>query len=482
MVCYAALHPGLRSLLEFEEQRLGVPFCVRRENLADCSIPPFRPVLDVVIHFGHQLEWVDVLIHREHYQVRCPIGLVEDEQHFGFVDGRKDLHPLAGVTRNQVHVYLDLQWLFQRPGTLTKVGGSGEVPAHRLNQLVDLFLPAALTRAARNISRYDWREERREYLQCTTASRECQVREWKNAIRINDLSIQDKSWELSQLASKNQELREQVRCFEKLTRKALERRATEDHQNLVRMIGRGLDSLQVTETEIRATTDHIDLYWNGTDYDLGRFEIRIPLREGTLTIHQKEPDRIVDGFPHPHVNSQGVPCLGNIAGMVRQFLGEGEVFQLVTLLLTFLRSYNEDNPYLRLERWDPDWEDDDEEDRWESCYSDASLSDCATCSDWDCPYRDGAESRCTENRETETCIECALCSRHQDALEECRSNHSPPECVTCTRECAFAGDEYACFESHDGEECSRCGNENCSNYPEEDDETERRTGQAVSAA
>lgn len=475
------LHPGLRALLEFEQQRLGLPLQVRHQDLTQVVSSRFRPVLDVVLHMGPRLETLDVRLDDHHFQLRCPVGLCEDDRRFGFLDRHYGLYPLAGVTGNQVHVYYDLDWVFRRPWTLRPVGSSSmDLPANPLHVLAEVTLTAALQRAARNIRQYDWRQERGQYLQYTSAARIQKAREWSDHVAANERSIQDKVWEIRQLVSKNRELRDRLRHHQDLTLRMLERRAAEDHDTLVKMVGKGLRDFEVDHQELRAITEPIDIHWNGMTYDLGSFELRIPVVEGSLLIHQRNTERIVEGYPHPHINSQGVPCLGNIAITVGELLGEGRYGQLVILLLEFLRSYNEDNPYLRLERWDPDWED-DEEDRFESCYREATLKECATCGDYDCPYHDGAQRRCYENTDTKRCIECGECDLSSEATDQCREDHERWECVSCTRECAFAGDEYACYEGHEGQECPTCDNNQCA-YHGEHHERNRRVDPAVSAA
>ena len=236
------------------------------------------------------------------------------------------------------------------------------------------------------------------------------------------------------------------------------------------MLGKGLRSFEMGNGVLQAVTAPMEIVWDGGRYDMGSYRISLPLSSGRLAIHPERGCTDVDGYPHPHVNSDGNPCLGNIGGPLAQLLGEGEHAQAIVLLLEFLRSYNPDNPYIRLERWDPDWE--DEDDRWERCYDEASFSDCATCDDWDCSHREGAEHRCYEYADTDDCIACAACERHRNAIESCRSTCDPEDCVTCDQECTYAGDEGACHEVHDGERCVDCHNHDCNHYREEDDDDE----------
>ena len=225
------------------------------------------------------------------------------------------------------------------------------------------------------------------------------------------------------------------------------------------------------EGNLRCLSGSINIEYGGVTYELGCYWIVLPLGQGRLTITPEDRSHDVEGYPHPHIASDGTPCLGNIGASVAQLRGEGKHFECVTMLLEFLRSYNPDNPYLRIERWDPDWQDDD--DRFDSCYDDASLSDCATCNDDECHHLDGARRRCYEHTDTNDCIECAGCNRRRDAIDHCRERHESHECVTCETECTFAGDVEACFETHAGENCATCLNEDCDHHKENQNETNR---------
>ena len=470
MVIHGSIHPGLASALAFEEQRLGLPLELHRRHLLDLpAIAPFRPVLDLTLHTASTMEQFPVLLDDELLEITAPAYVIDDEQVFGYRGRRGELAPLAGVTGNRVRLYFDLEALFRHPEQVRRYPTNGDRPGGQPgNRLLDLVLTPALTRASRNIRAYAWKEERDSYARQKQRAREQQVDEWRRAVRENDTAIEEKTWLIRSLAEKNQQLRGQVRSFELLTRRRMIRQAHEDHAQIVRMLGRGLRTLQIENGLLRAVTAPVEITWDGVSYSMGTYCIHLPLGNGRLTIHPESGCEDVDGFSHPHINSDGIPCLGNIGGTLAQLLGEGENAQAITLLLEFLRSYNPDNPYIRLERWDPDWEDEDS--RWENCYDNASLSDCATCDDEDCPHREDAQSRCYENTDTSDCISCAGCDLHREAIESCRSSRSSEECVSCDSDCTYAGDEEACFESHDGENCLDCDNTNCNHFREEDDD------------
>jgi hypothetical protein len=463
MHAYQSIHPALTGILQFEEQRLGIPIEVVKKSLYNHPPSSFQPVIEVRIHTGTAPETFPILLADELLDVTAPVHVSVEAREIGFSDNTGQFCPLAGVTDNRVNLFFDLNELFY-PGNVRRKSINGSVSGHPGNKVADLIFTQALVIAQRNIRRYDWKNETREYTSHVLAARQKIVEEWRTAHRQNERNIEEKSWEIQKLARKNGELRQRIKTHEQLTSKRIERKAREDHSGLIRLLGRGLGSIDVVNGVLRTITAPVKIDWCGVTYEMGRYVISIPLGEGRLTIKPLD-DNEVEGYPHPHVASDGAPCLGNLGATIAQLLGEGEHFQLVTTLLEFLRSYNPDNPYLRLERWDPDWQ--DEDDRYESCYDDASLSDCATCGDWDCSHRDGAERRCYEHTDTDDCIACGGCDRHQDAMHYCRENHSFHECVTCDQGCTFAGDEEACYEAHSGELCNDCPNEDCQHHTEE---------------
>jgi len=471
MQCNQPIHPALAGLLQFEEQRLGLPIEVVKKPLYNLSpSPPFRPVIEVRIHTGTRPETFPVLLVDELLEITAPVHVTTEAREVGFTDNTGQFCPLAGITDNRVAIHFDLDEVFHS-GNVIRKPTNGTVPTGNPgNKVADLVCSQAFAIALGNVRRYDWKRETQEFITCVLAARQKTVDEWSQAYRQNERSLEEKSFDIQQLARKNGELRQRIRTHNQLTRKRVERKAREDHSGLVKLLGRGLGSIEVDGGVLRAVTAAIEIFWCGVTYEMGRYIISVPLGEGRLTIKPQDGNE-VEGYPHPHVASDGAPCLGNIGATVAQLLGEGEHFQLVTTLLEFLRSYNPDNPYLRLERWDPEWE--DEDDRYESCYDDASLSDCATCNDWDCSHREAAESRCYEHTDTDDCISCGGCDRHLDAISHCRETHEGHECVACDVSCTHAGDEEVCHEVHAGEDCTACPNETCNHYQENQNEDNR---------
>jgi hypothetical protein len=170
--------------------------------------------------------------------------------------------------------------------------------------------------------------------------------------------------------------------------------------------------------------------------------------------------------------------MGNAEPMLHEAVGRSDLTGAIAVILEFLQGYNEDSPYCRIERWDPDYRDDDDDN--EFCYEHSGPHDCVVCSR-DCGYRDDAESRCWEYHEDdpEYCIECRDCDYHSTAEDDCHGNQmragTPARCVlTCRRsQCNYHADYDACHECHDGSYCKGCdAGSDCPHYESDDEEPE----------
>jgi hypothetical protein len=136
----------------------------------------------------------------------------------------------------------------------------------------------------------------------------------------------------------------------------------------------------------------------------------------------------------------GAPCWGNLLTSVAECRASGDMFHVIMLADRLLRSYNPGSPYVELNRWDPNWTD---EDRHERCFDNAHpFLDCVGCEDDYCPWWDSRHDRCwdslleslevvTNDEEDllESCVSCGLCGHHEEAadrLAELRSEDEQP--------------------------------------------------------
>ena len=157
---------------------------------------------------------------------------------------------------------------------------------------------------------------------------------------------------------------------ELLARKALERPgevgASPGVQQETMLHARGAESLRslVASGEyeeitpeagdsLAARTSPVTIAFDGWDFALGRFDIRVG---GDEVLAIRSADGVcVRGCPHPHVASDGLPCLGNIGPAVYRAIEQRRFAEALSAIRVFLGSYNPSSPYVRLDEFDPNY-------------------------------------------------------------------------------------------------------------------------------
>jgi len=158
---------------------------------------------------------------------------------------------------------------------------------------------------------------------------------------------------------------------------------------------------------ISATTTPITIEYNGWQFPLGKYNINIDTK-GNTTIEALDPPTDTD-YPHPHVGTDGYPCLGNIAADIPKMLGSMRIAEALQVLYEFLCKYNPDSPYEKISRFDPTGQ-----------YYDEDDNPCDNCDESCSPY---CIFECGENNGQYECSDCyeyrtyycySECSHNQD--------------------------------------------------------------------
>ena len=106
---------------------------------------------------------------------------------------------------------------------------------------------------------------------------------------------------------------------------------------------------------IVVTTKPIKIEHLGELYFIGRFQIT--LHVGTMStcmLLMKNLDQNIQGHAHPHIESNGVPCLGNIKECMPQMIGANQFAAAINVAIQYLKSYTYDEngkPYILISRW-----------------------------------------------------------------------------------------------------------------------------------
>ena len=194
-----------------------------------------------------------------------------------------------------------------------------------------------------------------------------------------------------------------------------------------------------------ARTSNILIEHNDWVFELARYEINIDAT-GKVTI--LSADGIdADGYPHPHVDGNGKPCWGNIGGDVAKAIGRMRVFETLTLLYDFVASYNPDGPFIRIGKFDDNYDDPDE-DRCEDCddyHSPYCIAECGHNGAWSCSdcgsYRTSyCYADCEYNlpgfQYVSPCDDCSMTEAH--CFLVCEHNEAWEQNNPCT-ECSQEG-------------------------------------------
>ena len=179
---------------------------------------------------------------------------------------------------------------------------------------------------------------------------------------------------------------------------------------------------------ISATTTPITIEYDGWQFPLGRYNISINPK-GDITIEALELPTDTEN-PHPHVSTDGVPCLGNIAADIPKMLGSMRIAEALQVLYEFLCEYNPDSPYEKISRFDPTGQYYDEDDNpCENCDESCSphcIFECGenndqySCRDCYEHRTDYCYSECSYNEDFERCSPCDDCG--DESTEHCYLN------------------------------------------------------------
>ena len=453
-------HPGLRALLSFEATRHQIQVEYREVDEFPPSTTAFVPRVEILSYCGGEVGAADLAVNACNvpYQgpLACACGMPDDEVRIGDV-------LVGGVTGNRIVLRFSLESLFRQVEEKAATDAPDPTaptmnPAH---QIFDAIMSRALPLAIRNVREHDWKSEADAYVRMKLDVLDRSTRSWKEELSKNDRSIDEKTWEIMGLVTRNERLRDALDGFQDSTRMQLRRKAVEEHGEMIKMLGAGaIRNLHCDGGQVEFETGKIEIDYDDYTYVIGPYRASLDLGEGTVRITGLPGCTKVDGYTHPHVASGGTPCLGNMAPVIAKTLGAGDVVGAIATVLEFLHAYNHGNGYIDLMRWNPDYEDEDS--KFESCYDNSASHDCVVCGDEACPYRDGAEHRCWENHDQADCIECGDCSYRDTAIQNCREEHEPWECTECSRACSYAGDTAECQAA---DRCDDCPLKDCRHNP-----------------
>lgn len=334
------MHPTLSALIDFERERSETDISWSRQ--APGTNGAFRPVIQFqgprYGYGGRVLVPQDGKLH----EIMVAAGIAEKGEIIGLAhDG--DFYRLAAVDGRHVTLTFDLEAVFENPP-------EGLNP----KKLFEDIAGQAIPKAKAYIAAYKWEHEADKYLEWNTAGFEEQVGGWRQNVHENEYALDRAHSTIVNLLRKNAELRDMLEAAGKVTRVKREELSKSEFQSLLKMMPTPVTSVEMQGGELQLETVPLTVEHDGVDYDLGSFHIRVG--NDRVRIHSPA-DRV---YPHPHVSDSGIVCWGSIGTEVARLLGEREHAALVAVIIEFLRSYNAEDAYRRIEFWgdDPPYDDD----------------------------------------------------------------------------------------------------------------------------
>ncbi|MBU0507768.1 hypothetical protein KKH27_02880, partial [bacterium] len=242
-------------------------------------------------------------------------------------------------------------------------------------------------------------------------------RELTSSIREDSYELERLSLQMMQLARKLETDRQVLKMFERAP-DWIKARATRIFVDLMKLVPGTYTSFRIEDTSVIGVTHPIDIEHDGCTYHFNAYEVEADLCQGKVRISGGTES---NGYIHPHVTDESTNiCWGNIGHLVQRLVGELDLFPLFQLVHQFLTTYNEADPYQRIEKWDPNWIDEEEEEEpycsWCDDYG-HEICDCDQC--WWCEhcqqYDDHDEENCPNRPKEEESEEAHAVAEEQAA-------------------------------------------------------------------
>ena len=334
-------HPTMRPYLADLEARFGLPitYCRWFPRYLDTQhhrheIELFGPYAGVASPFsiphGDIVHTPDVVWSLPDIGQRIELTLADN------------IYPVAFVQGRRIRLAFDLEKLFEVPGDLLP------------GQVLEAVLAPAMALAAHNVKDYNWSAESDAFVHWNVTGVDAQIATWRGNVRDNEYELDRLCAMSAGVVRKNSEIRENINAASKLTKEDRLTKAKSEFALLTKMIPEVIKSIAVEHSRLIVVLQPITLEHDYNDYELGT--ITLTITADNVRIASDLSHR----YPHPHVSSDGVPCWGNLGSVIARALGEREYVGLVVAIVEFLKSYNENDAYRKIEHWDPNYDEDNE--------------------------------------------------------------------------------------------------------------------------
>jgi hypothetical protein len=291
-----------------------------------------------------------------------------------------------------------------------------DVPVARVgkNWIVLLFCsqhPPAITFARKlldqhlpKLCRVYRHEHKNQLVESIASCVQDRKRELQSSIREDSYELERLSLQVMQLSRKLETDRQLLEMFQR-SPEWIRKRANHTFCDLMKLVPAIYENFRFEDESVVGVTHPIDIEYDGYSYHFDHYEVEVNLRQGKVRI---SGGTNVNGYVHPHVTDEPSNiCFGNISHLVPRLAAELDLYGLFQLVHQFLSTYNANDPYQKIQRWDPDYEEpsDDEEPYCSYCDDYGhTIGECDSC--WWCDhcneYVDHDEEDCPNRPKQET--------------------------------------------------------------------------------
>ncbi|MCC6477563.1 hypothetical protein IT157_10960 [bacterium] len=236
-------------------------------------------------------------------------------------------------------------------------------------------------------------------------------RELQASLRDDSYELERLSLQVMQLSRKLESDRQVLRLFEH-SPEWIRQRANHTFADMMKLVPVVYASFRFEDESVIGVTHPIDIEYDGYTYHFDSFEVEVDLRQGKVCISGGTD---CNGYIHPHVSDEKSNiCWGNVGHLVSRLAGELDLFGLFQLVHQFLNTYNSSDPFQKIEKWDPNWTEDSDDDEpycsWCDDYG-HDISDCESC--WWCEH-----CQQYDDHDEEDCPNCPKPEDEEDADAE----------------------------------------------------------------
>ncbi|HEY3294036.1 MAG TPA: hypothetical protein VGL38_01205 [bacterium] len=205
-------------------------------------------------------------------------------------------------------------------------------------------------------------------------------RELQSSIREDSYELERLSLQVMQLSRKLETDRHLLEMFQH-SPQWIRARANRTFCDLMKLVPAVYESFRFEDESVIGVTHEVDIDYDGYTYHFDPYEVTVNLRQGKVFIGGGTN---VNGYIHPHcTDEKSNVCWGSCGSLIQRLAGEIDLLGLFQLVHTFLTSYNASDPYQKIERWSPDYEEPDDDDSpycsWCDSYDGHTISECDEC-------------------------------------------------------------------------------------------------------